>query len=118
MSYLELIDALQTQDTDEARELFKLIDVEDSGNVNYKEFLTGLALVNEPGLHNRNKVIEMMFNVFKEPQSQGVTAPGLYKMLQRIFPDLTAETASGLFQKVRSCSRSVHRVVTGLLAAG
>jgi len=101
VSYTEFIKAFGASDTPESRDLFHLIDVDDTGTIDFKEFLTGLALINEPGLANREGVIQMAFNVFREGDGKGkedgITAEGLHRMLRRSFPDIARSDADQIF---------------------
>lgn len=101
VSYGEFIKAFGASDTPESRDLFHLIDVDDTGTIDFKEFLTGLALINEPGLGNREGVIKMAFNVFREGDGKGkedgITAEGLHRMLRRSFPDIARSDADKIF---------------------
>jgi Ca2+-binding EF-hand superfamily protein len=105
-------------------DLFHLIDVEEVGTVDFKEFVAGLALINEPGVRNRRDLVRTTFDVFSEPINnpaagrvsaagseemgrrssggpvvvEGITKAGMQRMLGRVMPDISAEDADRLFQ--------------------
>jgi Ca2+-binding EF-hand superfamily protein len=61
ITYDAFITIFNSKDTDELRTLFSIMDIKDRGSLNFAEFLTGIALLNEQGTDRFDGTMRLAF---------------------------------------------------------
>lgn len=95
VDYPTFVKAMGTEDTEAAGRLFELLDVDESGDLNFREYLIALSLINADSVQGRRHALRLAFTMLS---SDGrITEEQLFKILVRAMPDTDRETASQLF---------------------
>jgi lysophosphatidylcholine acyltransferase/lyso-PAF acetyltransferase len=81
----------------EVRSLFSLLDRDDSGSLDFKEYLFGLALVNESA-GNRKQLIKLAFTVFDESGDGYLQLAELASLLA-FNPEISTNQVAEIFKK-------------------
>lgn len=87
-------------ETEEMHNLYDLLDLDGDGALEPRDFLVGLALINEQGKEGRVGALRVAFKMLA-PDGR-ITAPQLGIILKRAMPDITAGEISKLFAEADS----------------
>jgi len=79
-----------------SRALFDLIDHDGSGVINFKDYLFGLALVNETP-SNRQQLVKLAFASFEKAPGSGLGLAEFHSLVS-FNPELTSEEIEGMFK--------------------
>ena len=82
---------------DELRRLFYMLDSDNSGSLDFRELLVGLAVINDHGVRKLDDTLALAFKILDRRGAGRVTKPELTAALRRVWPDLTADTADAIF---------------------
>jgi len=88
------------------RRLFELLDEDDSGSLDVREFLVGLALLAEVDPHKANRAemeeatLRLAFGMFDREKSGRVQIKDLQKIFRRAFPAVADQVAQQVFADV------------------
>ena len=83
IGYSEFIKTFGSNDTEELRTLFSILDVRDRGTINLAEYMCGLALLNEQGTYKED-AIKLAFKVYDSSGSGHLTKQDLGRLLRRV----------------------------------
>jgi len=84
--------------TSHVRHLFSLYDRDDSGYLNFREYLIGLALVSQPA--NSEEVMQVAFQAFDVNGDGRIDETDLRHILQSAYPSITDLNVNCLFNQV------------------
>ena len=83
---------------EEVHSLFTLLDRDDSGSLDFKEYLFGLALVNESKAGNRKQLIKLAFTAF-DASGDGYLQLAELASLLAFNPEITMDQVAEIFEK-------------------
>lgn len=94
----EFAEYLNLPVTRHIRHLFSLYDRDDSGHINFREYLIGLALVSQPA--NSEEAMQLAFQAFDMNGDGRVDESELRHILQSAYPSITDLNVNCLFNQV------------------
>ena len=83
---------------EEIDRLFTLLDVSETGFLDFREFLVMMTFVNGSSVENRSAALRLAFRVFDEGDTGKISKTVLMDILRRGLPDLSPEELAKLAQ--------------------
>merc|ERR1711871_1810472 len=107
VSLQEFLDAFQKQfhapssaQRTHLEQMFQLLDEEQTGSINFREYLVGLALMNSKGTE-REEVLRIAFDAFDLDSNGLISEDELANVLRRSHPELYKDKVAEIFSEVR-----------------
>merc|ERR1712000_156113 len=94
----EFRSALSLPDSPIVTELFHLLDVSDTGDIDFREYIAGRALMSKE--LTTTESIDIVFQSFDEKQDGIVDKDEFYNVMRFAFPELTTEESDKIFNSI------------------
>jgi hypothetical protein len=91
---------------DRLSRLFRLLDVDDDGRLDFREFLIGLAVINDKGANRRKDVFQLMFRMADSNTDGVVSRQELRMFLRRTEPHMGETAFDAIFDAIAAVPRA------------
>eukprot|EP00300_Choanocystis_sp_HF-7_P009613 c16534_g1_i1.p1 GENE.c16534_g1_i1~~c16534_g1_i1.p1 ORF type:complete len:461 (+),score=90.32 c16534_g1_i1:1902-3284(+) len=92
----EFARGFQTEISPEVRRLFEALDVDRDGTLDFKEYLIGLAVMNDNGA-DINATLALAFKIFDSEDKGHLTRNQLASILRKVYPSMTDAKVDAYF---------------------
>lgn len=96
ISYQEFLTAFELQANQQSRAFFDTMDADGTGEINFREFIQGLAIANETDEDNRIYLFKLAFETQADKNGH-VSLNALLSFCRTLRPDITEDQVKELF---------------------
>jgi Ca2+-binding EF-hand superfamily protein len=98
INYNEFREALGLPDSEYVERLFNLLDVDESGSISWKKYISGIALLSEEV--KNEEAIKLAFKLFDQDGDGHIDERELFTILNNVIPTISNEEVSQIFKNV------------------
>eukprot|EP01094_Clydonella_sp_ATCC50884_P015226 TRINITY_DN25811_c0_g1_i1.p1 TRINITY_DN25811_c0_g1~~TRINITY_DN25811_c0_g1_i1.p1 ORF type:complete len:508 (+),score=126.07 TRINITY_DN25811_c0_g1_i1:156-1679(+) len=98
VSFTEFCAALELPESELVREVFTLMDLDETGELDFREYAIGTAFVHK--YLGTDETLQFAFNLFDVNKDGQIDAPEFLQVMRKAFPEMTEESASSIFKSV------------------